>query len=321
MQYTLDDFLKEWNDSSETVTLKTSGSTGKPKNIELKKSAMVASALRTCDFLGLRKGDTALLCLPLEYIAGKMMAVRAIVRDLSLISVTASGHPLKGQNHSFDFVAMTPMQVYNSLQDEEEERVLRKIRHLIIGGGHIDEELEERLRAFPNAVWSTYGMTETLSHVAMRRLNGDNYSQWYQPLKDVVVDVNIDGCLVVHDKLTSIGPLHTNDLAEMNIMDRSFRITGRLDNVICCGGLKFQIEEIEAEIKSHINIPFIISKRRDNKFGYVPVLVMQSVNEDDLRKVKLVCENVLPKYKRPKEYILSETLPMTETGKPKRLLS
>ena len=85
--------------------------------------------------------------------------------------------------------------------------------------------------------------------------------------------------------------------------------------------MKFQIEEIEAEIKSHINIPFIISKRRDNKFGYVPVLVMQSVNEDDLRKVKLICENVLPKYKRPKEYILSDTLPMTETGKPKRLLS
>ena len=186
------EFLDEWNNGSDRMLVHTSGSTGKPKPIWVEKKRMAHSARTTCRFLGLKRGDTALLCLSLDYIAGKMMAVRAIEWGLNLICVEPSGHPLSTinverltinegslseppprgrQDGAFSFAAMTPMQVYNTLQVPEERERLMQVKHLIIGGGAIDEALEAELRLFPNAVWSTYGMTETLSHIAMRRIN------------------------------------------------------------------------------------------------------------------------------------------------------
>ena len=207
------EFIDEWNNGSDRMLVHTSGSTGKPKPMWVEKKRMAHSARTTCAFLGLKRGDTALLCLSLNYIAGKMMAVRAIEWGLNLVCVEPSGHPLgfkvdeltsrqvdelcdsdainsstksinsstKSINSStcqlvnsstkITFAAMTPMQVYNTLQVAEERERLMQIKHLIIGGGAIDEALEAELRLFPNAVWSTYGMTETLSHIALRRIN------------------------------------------------------------------------------------------------------------------------------------------------------
>ncbi len=169
---TLNDFLDEWNNPKNTVEVQTSGSTGVPKCIRVEKQRMLNSARITCDFLGLKAGDTALLCMPLDYIAGKMVVVRSIERQLRLTTVEPSGRPLKEISTSFDFAAMVPMQVYNSLQVAEEREKLRTIKHLIIGGGPINDDLQQQLSRFPNNVWSTYGMTETLSHIALRRLNG-----------------------------------------------------------------------------------------------------------------------------------------------------
>ena len=187
------EFIDEWNNGSDRMLVHTSGSTGKPKPMWVEKKRMAHSARTTCAFLGLKRGDTALLCLSLNYIAGKMMAVRAIEWGLNLVCVEPSGHPLSTinverltineacsseppprgrQEGALTFAAMTPMQVYNTLQVAEERERLMQIKHLIIGGGAIDEALEAELRLFPNAVWSTYGMTETLSHIALRRING-----------------------------------------------------------------------------------------------------------------------------------------------------
>ena len=186
--------MAEWHDESPYVRVKTSGSTGTPKPMLVEKCRMLASARRTNDFLGLKEDDTALLCMSLDYIAGKMMVVRAIERGLQLVSVEPTGHPLSNQHFSslishfsfpLDFAAMVPMQVYNSLQVPEERERLMQIRHLIIGGGAIDEGLAASLKDFPNAVWSTYGMTETLSHIALRRLNGPDASEWYMPFDAV----------------------------------------------------------------------------------------------------------------------------------------
>ena len=166
----MNSFLEEWNNGLPYVEVKTSGSTGVPKRMRVEKCRMMNSARVTCDFLGLKAGDNALLCMSTDYIAGKMMVVRAIERGLQLITVEPSGHPLAGQKGlapSIDFAAMVPLQVYNSLQVPEERERLRNIRHLIIGGGAIDEGLQAALKDFPNAVWSTYGMTETLSHIAL----------------------------------------------------------------------------------------------------------------------------------------------------------
>ena len=166
---TLNEFLSEWESASPTLVVHTSGSTGKPKPMTVEKRRMEASARITCDFLGLHPGDTALLCMPLDFIAGKMVVVRSIVRSLKLVCVKPSGHPLQGITEAPVFAAMVPMQVYNSMQVPEELRVLRQIRHLIIGGGAVSDDMAKLLREFPNAVWSTYGMTETLSHIAHRR--------------------------------------------------------------------------------------------------------------------------------------------------------
>ena len=197
----LADFLAEWNNDSPYVEVKTSGSTGEPKRMMVEKRRMLNSARITCDFLGLKPGDTALLCMSLDYIAGKMMVVRSIERGLKLITVEPSGHPLKSTQKEpsllCTFAAMVPMQVFNSLQVPEERKRLMQIKHLIIGGGAIDEAMEKELRTFPNAVWSTYGMTETLSHIALRRINGPEASDWYTPFASVNISKSEEGCMII----------------------------------------------------------------------------------------------------------------------------
>lgn len=338
---TVNDFLQEWNSPSETLLVHTSGSTGKPKPMWVEKQRMLNSAHITCDFLGLRPGDSALLCMSLDYIAGKMMVVRSIERKLRLFSVKPSGHPLSDESLTkmvemdFDFVAMVPMQVYNTLQVPQERERLSRIKHLIIGGGAIDDALAEELRSLPGAVWSTYGMTETLSHIALRRLNGEEASEWYQPFDSVGVSLNSDGCLVIDAPLVCSEPLVTNDIAEIKQQETSshssdassslktssphvlFRIKGRKDNVICSGGIKIQIEEVENLLRQHLDAPFQLAKKKDEKFGEIAVLVTES---GDLEGVEAICRQVLPKYWVPRQYLHFDQLPMTETGKPKRAI-
>ena len=312
---TLEAFLEEWHNDSPYVKVQTSGSTGTPKPMLVEKRRMLASARRTNDFLGLKPDDTALLCMSLDYIAGKMMVVRSLERGLRLVSVEPSGHPLASDkiNGQLDLVAMVPMQVYNSLQVPEERERLKQIKHLIIGGGAIDEALAEELKDFPHDVWSTYGMTETLSHIALRRINGEEASDWYTPFPSVEVSLSEDGCLVIDAPEVCEDRLVTNDIAELG-GDGRFRILGRKDNVICSGGIKIQAEEVERLLRPHLRVPYLISKRPDEKFGEVVVLL----TEGDVESAKTVCEAVLPKYQRPKAYVHVSEIPLTETGKPAR---
>lgn len=354
---TIEEFLDDWNSPNETLLVHTSGSTGKPKPMMVEKRRMVNSARITCDFLGLEPRNTALLCMSLDYIAGKMMVVRSIERQLSLVSVKTCGHPLSDESLSkaecftfeslksgvsmplesesssilvpskrsislengFDFVAMVPMQVYNTLQVPMERERLSRIKHLIIGGGAIDEKLASELRKLPNAVWSTYGMTETLSHVALRRLNGPDASDWYQPFDGVDISTNADGCLVIDAPQVCRQPLQTNDIAEIQVGVANepvrFRILGRKDNVICSGGIKIQIEQVEDILRRHLVSPFMIAKKKDEKFGEIAVLITES---EKLSEVEAICQAHLPKYWVPKEFLHYDRIPLTETGKPKR---
>lgn len=345
---TLEDFLSEWNNDSDRVLVHTSGSTGKPKPMMVEKKRMLNSARITCDFLGLKPGDSALLCMSLDYIAGKMVVVRSIERQLHLISVSPSGHPLKDidlkdangkdVNGEITFAAMVPMQVYNTLQVPEERERLTHIRHLIIGGGAIDASLEKELQALPGniAIWSTYGMTETLSHIALRRINGAEASEWYQPFDSVKISQTEEGCLVIDAPLVCAETLLTNDIVEIepyiyNKVEKTrFRIKGRKDNVICSGGIKIQIEEVEALLKPHLEKPFMLAKKKDEKFGEIAVLLTE---DEDLKKVEATIRRLLSgksddsnksseskshKYWIPREFRYVEHLPLTETGKPKR---
>ena len=318
----LDEFLEEWNNTSPYVHVQTSGSTGTPKPMLVEKSRMLASARRTNDFLGLQPGDTALLCMSLDFIAGKMMVVRALERHLHLVNVEPSGHPLASSpllhlpshiSHrpsSITFAAMVPMQVYNSLQVLSERERLMQIRHLIIGGGAIDDALADQLEDFPNAVWSTYGMTETLSHIALRRLNGPDASDWYTPFPSVDVSLSLEGCLIIDAPEVCSERLVTNDIVEFST-DHRFRILGRKDNIICSGGLKIQAEELERQLHPHFHQPFIISKRRDEKFGEIVVLLTEGPTDE----ARQVCERFLPKFHQPRAYLHVSHIPLTATGK------
>ena len=311
----LDAFLQEWHNDEPTVWVHTSGSTGTPKPMQVEKARMMASARLTCSFLGLKEGDSALLCMPLQYIAGKMVVVRSLVAGLKLIPIAPSGHPLKDLKEAPTFAAMIPMQVYNTLQVPEERDILMRIKHLIIGGGAIDDALAGELKNFPNHVWSTYGMTETLSHIALRRLNGEEASNWYTPFNNVRIRLSDEGTLVIHAPNVCADELTTNDIAEIN-EEGKFRILGRKDNTINSGGVKIQIEQVEDCLKKHLDVPFQITARPDAKFGEIVVLLYNKVMDE--ASVRQVCEEALPTYWVPKAYIAVEELPMTGTGKPDR---
>lgn len=324
-------FLAEWNNADSCVRVHTSGSTGKPKELLVEKSRMLASARITCDFLQLKPGDTALLCMPLDYIAGKMMVVRSIERNLNLIEVKPSNHPLSDIPLSssakgpimgkIDFAAMVPSQVFGSLEVPEERERLKQISHLIIGGGAISAEMEQTLSTFPNAIWSTYGMTETLSHIALRRISGPDASLWYTPFQGVEISIanpesdnpNI-GQLVIDAPHVCPETLVTNDIVEIDTSKR-FRIIGRKDNVICSGGIKLHIEEIEEKLRPYIRAPFCISKRTDEKFGEVAVLLLNDNHNDNDNYYNTICREVLPAYSVPKAIFFVEEIPLTGTGK------
>ena len=315
---TIEEFLAQWNDTSDVIEVHTSGSTGKPKRLLVEKQRMVNSARITCDFLGLKEGDSALLCMPLDYIAGKMVVVRSLVSHLHLISVTPSSHPLKDVTQPIDFAAMVPLQVYSSLQEPAERERLMSIRHLIIGGGAIDDSLESQLQQFPNAVWSTYGMTETLSHIALRRISGENSSLWYSPLDGVDVSLSSDSCLEIYAPQVNPEKLHTNDIAELRTLpdgSKEFRILGRKDNVIDSGGIKIQAEEVERLLRPHLSCGFMITKVSDARLGEAVTLLVES---DDVDNILAVCKHVLPRHWVPRHIFPESHIPITETGKPAR---
>lgn len=311
----LQEFLSQWNDSQPTLTVRTSGSTGTPKAITVEKYRMLNSARITCDFLGLKSGDTALLCLPLDYIAGKMMVVRSIERGLKLIDIEPDGHPMRTTDSRIDFAAMVPLQVYNSLQVREERERLMNIRHLIIGGGAISPELAAALKDFPHNVWSTYGMTETLSHIALRRISGKDADEYYTPFESVAISINAEGCLCINAPQVAEAMLTTNDIAELHPDGRRFRIIGRRDNIICSGGLKIQIEQLEAQLHPHLSVPFAITSRPDVRLGQAVTLVTE---DEDLEQVMQTCRKVLHPHHVPRHIIHTDHIPMTETGKPAR---
>lgn len=314
-------FLKDWFSPEETISLYTSGSTGKPKEIVVRKSHMLQSAAMTCRFFNLNKNDKALLCLSTDYIAGKMMIVRAIYSGMNLYPVEVSGHPLLSFDStaiSFDFAALIPLQAYNSLSTTIERSRLSMIKNIIIGGGSIDRDLEESLKDFPNSIYSTYGMTETLSHIGLRKINGDDASLYYKPLASVDLKLSNDKTLIINAPHISDHILTTNDIAEIK-SDGSFKILGRIDNIINTGGIKVQIEEVEQQLRPHLRSNFAITSIPHSKLGEAIVLLVepfdQQYNFDEIIKEAF---NTKPQYHQPICFFTVSKIPLTDSGKKDR---
>lgn len=309
-------FLQEWFAESPLMPVYTSGSTGKPKKIMVGKDKMMQSARMTCEFLNLQAGDTALLCMNLRYIGAMMVVVRSLVAGLSLVVRPASGHPLADISQPLKFAAMVPLQVYNTLQNPEEKEKLEQTAILIIGGGAIDEALEEEIKHLPGAVYSTYGMTETLSHIALRRLNGASASEHYYPFSSVTLSLSSENTLVIEAPLVCDEVLQTNDIAHI-YPDGSFTILGRKDNVINSGGIKIQAEEIEKLLRPYIPVPFVITSVPDHRLGQAVALLMEG--QLDRRELETSLQKILEPYYRPRYILSTDCIPQTENGKVSRV--
>ena len=305
-------FLNEWFDASPIITVHTSGSTGVPKELVVRKDRMMQSARLTCEFLNLQAGDTALLCMNLRYIGAMMMVVRSLVAGLNLVVRPASGHPLADIKEPLRFVAMVPLQVYNTLQVPEEKERLKQTDILIIGGGAVDEALETEIKYLPTAVYSTYGMTETLSHIALRRLNGASASEHYYPFPSVKLSLSVENILVIDAPLVCDEILQTNDIARI-YPDGSFMILGRKDNVINSGGIKIQAEEMEKLLRPFIPASFVITSVPDQRLGQAVTLLI--VGQLDTRELENKLQTTLEPYYRPKHIFITESIPQTENGK------
>lgn len=309
------EFVEEWFSPSTSLKVQTSGSTGTPKIFEVEKERMRYSAKMTCDFLGLKKGDTALLCLPVEYISGKMMLVRAIERGLKLIVRNPSISPLENLNHEVDFCAMTPLQVENSLGK------IHLIKNLIIGGASVSEKLKMAIchSLFANSqqrIYETYGMSETLSHIALKSIF-PNDENGFKCLNGVEISQDERGCLVVNAPKLNPEKLITNDLVELE-NNKEFRFLGRIDNIINSGGAKIFPEMLEALVKKIIPNEVVFVGLRDEILGQKLVLIVEGKESETIRH-KLFAIVYEKPFHRPKEIIFIEKIPRTPNGKVNRL--
>lgn len=296
-------FILNWFDASDFILQQTSGSTGVPKEIRLKKSTMMASAQKTIDFFQLKPNNTAWLCLPIDYIAGKMMVVRAIVGQLNLIISEPKGIP-QIPAQVVDFTAMVPLQVQKLL---EAKTNFHSIRQLIIGGASTNNSLLMNIQQVPSEVYATYGMTETCSHIALQRLNGPNPDKHFKILAGISISINEENCLVIHYPEIAANPIETNDVAEL-LSEEEFIIRGRADNVINSGGIKISPETLEKEISEFIMRDCLIIPLEDDLLGQKMVLVLEknnevANNEELLQKIK----NIAGKHRTPTSvYYLDE---------------
>lgn len=297
------DFLTNWFDDSDEIITRTSGSTGKPKEIRMAKEIMRNSARMTNQFFGMNASKTALLCLPASYIAGKMMLLRAIIGGYPLISVEPKANPFDEIKIPVDFTAITPYQLHHSSASLQQ----KEVRNIIVGGGHVNAEMEALAAKIPAAMFETYGMTETCSHVALRPINGEKKSNGFVALNGVSFRQDERGCLIIKAPHLSRSEFITNDVVEL-YSENTFRWLARFDTVINSGGLKIFPEQIEEKLAGTILSGFFVSSLPDPVLGEKVILVIESKEYTEIQKAKLSAafEKLLGKFEIPKSVYFTE---------------
>lgn len=305
------DFLMYWLDEKDTILVQTSGSTGHPKMIPLSKQAMVDSALASGDFFGLSVGDSALHCLPADFIAGKMMLVRAMILGLEIDLVKPTTHPLKGIDSFYDFAAMTPMQVEGSIKK------INQIKKLIIGGAPVGNDLIKKLQKKKTQAFETYGMTETVTHVAARKLNhlGSGVTKApFRSLPGVFFSTDERGCLVIKAAHLDPEPLVTNDLVELK-GETDFEWLGRVDHVINSGGVKIIPEILERKLAKVIPGDFFLYGYPDDQLGQRLTVLVEGKGDANVLLGAIQNISGFKKYHVPKEIHFVDVFERTENGK------
>jgi len=309
----IEEFISNWNDSSFFIETKTSGSTGTPKTIRLTKSQMIASAKMTGVYFGLKENQTALLCLSLDTIAGKMMLVRAVVHQMKLLVCLPKSNPLIGITEKIDFVALVPLQVDKIIK--ESLTTFKTIKSVLIGGASISENIIESLKKEKITCYQSFGMTETISHIAIRKVGFENET-YYTTLANIKIQTDEHNELIISAPNLEINEVKTNDLVQI-INENQFIWKGRKDFVINSGGIKLFPEEIERKLSHLILKPFFITSQEDSKLGEKVIIIIESKSDKDV--LNQTTFNCLYKYEIPKKVFYLAEFIRTESGKINRL--
>lgn len=333
-------FCRQWLQGQESFTINTSGSTGKPKAITITRKQMIASARMTGQALGLQAGDKALVCLSTEYIAGMMMLVRGFTLGLELTIVTPSSNPLTDfpADERFDFTALVPLQLQQILTDTPDKLpILNGMKAILVGGAPVSASLQAQLQRVRAPIYHTYGMTETVTHIALRRLNGPQASSAFTPLPGVEIGRDKRGCLAIEPVLSAVEVsvvtggqrLRTNDLVDLN-PDGSFVWRGRIDNTINSGGVKVQVETVEAALgRALLRVAggryaqrrFFVGPMEYLRLGQAVVAVIEGAafSTVELREMKQLLQGSLDKYEVPRRFYFLPRLAETSSGKLDRI--
>lgn len=318
-------FAKNWQGGIASVEVQTSGSTGQPKRITLSRRQMQASAQLTGQTFGLQAGDTLLACLNTAYIAGMMMLVRGLELDLNIMLSPPSGFPLDDlpADVPLDFAGFVPLQLQNILTHRPQQvSILDRMKAIIVGGAAVNIHLYEAIQSLRVPVYSTYGMTETATHVAIRRLNGPNQSDdSFVTLEGVRLSQDTRGCLGIIGPMTDGQLIQTNDLVELSDSQK-FRLLGRIDNVINSGGVKIQLEKVEQAVAQAlhslaINCRFFAAARPHPLLGDELIVVFEHL-EIPLAMLQTLKTNTglaLLKYEVPRQWFFIEKFAETPTAK------
>jgi len=308
-------FMLQWLSRSTSIDVRTSGSTGKPKRITLSKKMMSESALITKELLTLSDSSKVMLALPSQFIAGKMMIVRALVNNMELQWIKPSADPYSDLKSAPDFIALTPMQVRNALISHNE--LFNQTGKVLVGGQQIDSALEDRLQNSAPECFETYGMTETSSHVAIRMVNGKERSSNFSAIPGITFSQDNRSCLVIHSESWFDEPLVTNDVVELQETGE-FRWLGRVDHVINSGGVKIFPELVESKLRPILGQQrFIIHKEADAVTGEKVILYLERISgqEADQQVLAGKMKEVLSAAENPKSIYLVDKFEETETYK------
>lgn len=316
-------FIRQWRGGDEFFEFNTSGSTGQPKTIRIERWKMELSAQRTIDALGLSENMTALLCMSPAFIGGAMMIVRALMARMNLTIVPAARQPFEQLTVPFDFTAMVPMQLSELLESGTKEQLqyLDNAQHLLLGGAGVSNKLLKKIESLKTTCWSTYGMTETVSHIALKQLNGSSPDKNFKVLNGVRIKTGDKGQLCIRDRITNDQWLETNDMVDI-INEKEFVWLGRLDNVINTGGVKVMTDKVEMGVEivmqeAFPNSRYFIAGTPSETYGTVVTLFLEhnSLLDDIDLLEKIKKESPLSKYEFPKRLVILKSFPETDSGK------
>lgn len=288
-------FLKSWFDHKDYILTKTSGSTGKPKEIKLKKLDLIESSKLTARYFDLKVGDKVINCLPVKYIAGKMMLVRSLVLGLDLYIFPVTSSPISDLKNNYELIAFTPIQLENSIP------FIEKIKKVLVGGSPVQETLKEKILNSKSTVYETYGMTETITHIAAKNLSMGEKE--FTSLPGIEIGKR-DNCLFIKPNHLSVKMVQTNDVVELTNKNK-FLLIGRKDFIINSGGVKLNPEAIEKKLEKYISADFVISSIDNTKFGEVVTLVFKKNIPENYNKAF----THLSKYEIPKEVLVIDNFP------------